>query len=315
MSEKPLVAVVTLNWNGAAFLQECVDSILASDHSNFRVIVVDNGSTDDSLGLLNDLYGSNPGVTVLKNGQNVGYSKGMNVGLKAGFEAIQADYCLVMNNDTRLDSHAISALVEVAEQGDKIAFVTGKVYYHEAPNTFQTVGKMSHPILINGDHIGRGEKDIGQYDFDRELAFCDDIFWLVSRQVYSETGAYDPEFFLQCEDYDWQLRAKKAGFRIIYAHKAKLWHKESMTIGKRSPQKAYYDARNPLIAVMKNCEPDVVTRYLRIRTWKILVPSMIKKTAKGQIAVSLAMARGLLSALAWQHNFKKKNESAPITNS
>lgn len=300
MSDKPMVEVVTLNWNGAAFLQECVDSILASDYENFKVIMVDNGSTDNSLELLQNLYGSNPSVTVINNGKNLGYSKGMNVGLEEGFKVVNADYCLVMNNDTRLDAHAISALVEVAGQDDKIAFVTGKVYYHEAPDTLQTVGKKSHPILINGGHIGRGEKDRGQYDEDRELAFCDDIFWLVSRNVYQQTGGYDPEFFLQAEDFDWQLRARTLGFKIMYAHAAKLWHKESMALGKMSPQKAYYDARNPLVAVMKNCEPDIANAYIRIKTWQIIVPAAIKKAVKGNIRIACAMFRGLLSAWEWR---------------
>jgi GT2 family glycosyltransferase len=295
-----MVEVVTLNWNGAAFLQECVDSILASDYPNFQVIVVDNGSSDDSLELLDRLYGSNPSVTVIKNGKNLGYSQGMNVGLKHGFDVMQAGYCLVMNNDTRLDARAIYALVEVAEQDEKIAFVTGKVYYDEAPDTFQTVGKKPHPVLINGGHIGRGEKDRGQYDEDCELAFCDDIFWLVSRQVYQQTGGYDPEFFLQAEDFDWQLRAKNAGFKIMYAHKARLWHRESMTLGKMSARKAYYDARNPIVAVMKNCEPDIASAYQRVKTWKMLVPSICKKAIKGDIGIACALLRGLISAWIWR---------------
>lgn len=299
MIKRPLVAVVTLNWNGAAFLRECVDSILASDYANFKVIVVDNGSTDNSLKLMQDTYGDNVQVTLLQNHRNLGYSLGMNAGLKHAFGSLRADYCLVMNNDTVLDREAISALVDMALTDEKIAFVTGKAYYFDQPDVFQSVGKKSHSVLVSGGHIGRGEKDLGQYDVDRELHFCDDIFWLVSRMVYEETGGYDPEFFLQCEDFDWQLRAKKAGFKIMYAHKARLWHRESMVLGKRSARKAYYDARNPAIAVMKNCDPQTAKRFLQARLFKVYLPAIAKNTIRARFNVSCAMTWGLLSAGIW----------------
>ena len=306
MTDNPFVAVVTLNYNGSSFLQECIDSILDSDYSNFKVIVVDNGSQDKSLELLERLYGSNDKVIILKNKKNLGYSKGMNVGLDYGFNNLEADFCLVMNNDTFLDKHAINALVEVAQKDEKIGFVTGKVYYAYNPNVFQTVGKKSDPVLINGGHIGRREVDKGQYDRDCELDFCDDIFWLVSKELYQKTGGYDPEFFLEAEDFDWQLRAKKYGFKIMYSHKAKLWHKESMTIGKSSPLKAYYDARNPMIAIMKNCEPNVVKIFCRNRIFNVMLPSIARHVIKGHIALSYSMTKGLLSVLIWKIKHHKR---------
>lgn len=306
MTDYPFVAVVTLNYNGSSFLQECIDSILDSDYSNFKVIVIDNGSQDKSLELLERLYGSNDKVIVLKNNKNLGYSKGMNVGLDYGFNNLEADFCLVMNNDTFLDKHAINALVEVAQKDEKIGFVTGKVYYSVSPSKFQTVGKKSDPVLISGGHIGRRELDKGQYDRDCELDFCDDIFWLVSKELYQKTGGYDPEFFLEAEDFDWQLRAKKYGFKIMYSHKAKLWHKESMTIGKSSPLKAYYDARNPMIAIMKNCEPNVVKIFCRNRIFNVMLPSIARHVIKGHIALSYSMTKGLLSVLIWKIKHHKR---------
>ena len=304
MTENPFVAVVTLNYNGSSFLQECIDSILDSDYSNFKVIVVDNYSKDNSLELLERLYGSNDKVIILKNKKNLGYSKGMNVGLDYGFNNLEADFCLVMNNDTFLDKQAISALVEVAEKDEKIGFVTGKVYYADNPDIFQTIGKSSDPGLLCIINTGKGEVDKGQYDRNCELDFCDDIFWLVSKKLYSTIGGYDLEFFLEAEDFDWQLRAKKAGFKIMFAYKAKLWHKVSMVIGKDSPQKAYYDARNPMIAVMKNCEHDIVKKYLRTRTYKIYLPAIIKTALKGKIQKAIYMFAGLFSAFIWKfkHN-------------
>jgi GT2 family glycosyltransferase len=122
---------------------------------------------------------------------------------------------------------------------------------------------------------------------------------MVSKDVYVKTGGYDPEFFLQCEDFDWQLRAKKLGFKIMYAHKAKIWHKESMTLGKRSARKAYYDTRNPLVAVRKNCEPCIAKAYLRARL-RSFGPALLKNMTQGRFCVAWAMLSGLCSGLTWK---------------
>ncbi len=298
----PSVLVLILSYNGKNLLADSVPSYLNCEYSNFSVAVIDNGSTDGTAEYLQNEF---PNVILIRTEKNLGYSGGMNLGLSYAFEQNDYDFALISNNDVVVDKQIISALVETATAQEGVAFTTGKVYYSDSPLTFQTVGKKSDPVLISGGHIGRRELDKGQYDRDCELDFCDDIFWLVSKEVYLKTGGYDPEFFLESEDFDWQLRAKKAGFKIMFAHKAKLWHKESMTLGKDSPQKAYYDARNPMIAVMKNCEPDIVKKYLRTRIYKIYLPAILKTALKGKIQKALYMFSGICSAMLW----KIKNKS------
>lgn len=297
MAAEPSVLVLILSYNGKALLEDSVGSYQACDYPNFRVAVIDNGSGDGTYSYLRQRF---PQVLVIRTERNLGYSGGMNLGLAYAFDEHDFDYVLISNNDVKADPRIISALVNTAKAGGGVAFVTGKVYYSEQPDTFQTVGKHYHPILINGGHIGRGEKDQGQYDADRELAFCDDIFWLVSKKVYEATGGYDPEFILQAEDFDWQLRAKNAGFKIMFSHRAKLWHKESMTIGKQSSQKAYYDARNPMVAVMKNCPPETSSAYLREKIWKMILPAVFNKAVKGKFDIACAMLGGVWSALKWK---------------
>jgi len=295
----PSVLVLILNYNGKDLLADSVPSYLNCEYANFSVAVIDNGSTDGTAEYLQNEF---PNVILIRTEKNLGYSGGMNLGLSYAFEQNDYDFVLISNNDVVVDKQIISALVETATAHEGVAFTTGKVYYSDSPLTFQTLGKSSDPILIRGGHIGRGEVDKGQYDRDCELDFCDDIFWLVSKEVYLKTGGYDPEFFLEAEDFDWQLRAKKVGFKIMFAHKAKLWHKESMTLGKDSPRKAYYDARNPMIAVMKNCEPDIVKKYLRTRIYKIYLPAIIKTALKGKIQKAIYMFAGVCSALIWKAN-------------
>jgi GT2 family glycosyltransferase len=292
---KPSVIVLILSYNGKHLLDDSISTYLANDYPNFEVIIVDNGSTDGSKEWVESNY---PSVKVLRTEVNLKYSGGLNFGMKYAFGEQLADYVLITNNDVKVDSRAVSSLVEVAITNPIIGFVIGKVYFYDYPDTFQTVGKGIDPVGWNTGHIGYMEKDTGQYENIEERAFCDDIYWLVNREVYIKTGGYDTEFAFQGEDFDCQVRAKQSGFRIMYTPKAKLWHKESMTIGKTSPFKAYYDARNPLIIHMKYRTAEQFRKMFHIR---------LKTNAKTSVKMLLKLRwlnvyktwQGMGSAIFW----------------
>jgi hypothetical protein len=295
------VIVITLNWNGEAWLRPCVESVLRSSYPDFELVVIDNDSTDSSAVRIRQEF---PRVKVIQNGANLGYSRGFNVGLEYGFGERNADYCLVMNNDTVIDEDAIAALVECAEADRRAGFVTGKVYYFDQPDTLQTVGKCEDPVRWNGEHIGAREIDVGQHDEVAERVFADDIFTLVRREMYEQTGGYNPVFFLQCEEYDWQARAKTLGWKIVYTPKARLWHKVGMTLGKASPKKAYYDARNPMIVLMLHRSPEFFRRFFRDHVRRS-VRTLVRQGAKLHWATSWNIAQGLASGITWGFRNKK----------
>lgn len=302
-----LVYVLTLNWNGKQITMDCIESVLKSDYPNFRVVVIDNGSTDGSVEALRDKFNNH--LTIIENGANLGYARGFNVGLKYGFEENEADYCLVMNNDTIIDSKAISEMAKVAETEKKIGFVTGKVFYYDKPNVLQTVGKKEDPIRWNGEHIGHKEEDKGQYDRVCERFFADDIFTLVSKKLYGETGGYNPMFFLQSEEYDWQARAKNLGYKIMYTPYAKLLHKESWTLGKQSAKKAYYDARNPMLVILLHKSPDFFRKYFWVHCRSIIFISL-RMIKVGKFFIAFRNVQGFLSGVCWgvrNHKFTYKH--------
>jgi GT2 family glycosyltransferase len=303
----PRVAVLILSYNGKELLEESVSSYLANDYSNFCVVVVDNGSVDGTAGYVKQTF---PNADLLRIEDNRGYSGGFNVGLEYAFRELGVDYALVTNNDVKADSAVVRRLVEVAQTDEAIGFVTGKVYYYDHPDVFQTVGKGEDPVRWNGGSIGRGKKDEGQFEEIVERPFADDVFTLVSKPLYDAVGGYDPEFFLQCEEYDWQARAKLEGFRIMYTPHAKIWHKESMTIGKTSPLKAYYDARNPMIVIMKHKSPEFFKRYMRIHFWRSIFKGSLRIVWRNfEVRRAFSMWRGFFSALRWGFKHKKLGKS------
>jgi len=287
----PLVYVLMLNWNGKHLMDECVSSILAMGYPNYEVVVSDNGSTDGSVAYVREHF---PQVHVIENGSNLGCSGGFNAGLAYAAER-GADYFLIMNNDTRIDPGALSALVATARSRPRAGFVSGKVYWHDRSRVLQTVGKTSDPVRWTGrDDLGVDEEDRGQYDEVSERAFLDVVYVLVSRELYDEIGGFDPQLFINWEGIDWQLRAKVRGWRLYYTPHARLWHYGSHSIGGTgSPFSEYFYVRNHLVMTAKHGS---VGHFARLwvslgwqRSWSLL---------KGIVGVLIGRQPRLRSRLA-----------------
>ena len=305
MNKAPKVYVVTLNYNGLDWLKDCLDSISNLNYTNFNVLLVDNGSADNSIKFVKENYDD---IEILENKSNLGYSEGFNRGINYAIKN-DAEYILIMNNDTVIDKDALTQLVKTATTDSKIGFVSGKVYYHSKPNTFQTVGRLSDPHTIVGPHVGSYEEDIGQYDKIKDYDFIDDVFMLVSTDTIKETGAYDKDFFLQYEETDWCIRVRKAGYRIVYVPEAKIWHKGTLTSGGTySPINTFYNARNRTIFMKKNSTQSQWFSYIIKLFFNVVPKRVINLVIKGQTHLIFSYISGIISSLIWIINFKPKNE-------
>ncbi|MFW6272220.1 MAG: glycosyltransferase family 2 protein [bacterium] len=300
---QPRVIVLILSYNGKLLLKEAINSYLDNDYENFEVVVVDNGSSDGSKEYIEKHW---PEVTVLRTEKNLGYSGGFNFGLDYAFNDKNADYVLITNNDVKADSKVISELIKTAGKDNKIGFVTGKVYYYNNPDILQTTGfKLTNEKYWLFGHRGSKEKDTGQYNQTEELEFADDIFMLVKKEVFKETKGYDTEFEFQAEQFDWQIRAKNFGFKIFYSPHAKIWHKESMTIGKSSPFKTFYNVRNSYIVRMKHKEKGFIKIFSKWYFKTQFLKPLIKNLLKLKFNTSIMILKGYLSAIRWGVKNKK----------
>lgn len=244
MSDAPFVYVLSLNWNGELYLQDFCETILAMDYPNFRVALVDNASSDGSIKFLQEHF---PDIEIIRNTTNLGYAAGYNVGIMHALDA-GAEYFFILNNDTVIPRDTLTNLIHVALSDARIGFVTGKVYFSQNPRQLQTVGKKDsfwRPTIIN---VGQNQIDDGQFESQHDYDYLDDVFWLVRRDVITNLGGYDPEFFLYWEETDWCARAKGSGFRLVYTPTAHIFHKGSQsTGGGDNPRKGYYIRRNALL--------------------------------------------------------------------
>lgn len=247
MSDK--VLIITINYQQKKFTLDCIESLLKSDYPNFQILLIDNIPDQSYADDLKQLLPSDKRIIYKALFPNRGYVGGVNYGLSLGTE-LQADYFLIMNNDTLIDDLAIKNLVECCKIHNNLAIVTGKVLDYNNPQIIQQLGSnFSNSNFLLYKPIGINEADSGQYDIEQSRDMIDDVFWLFPVELYTKLGGYSEYFWFNSEQADFALRAKKIGYNLIYTPKAKIWHKGSPSIGGRNynPVHVYWSVQSSLI--------------------------------------------------------------------
>jgi hypothetical protein len=238
------VMIIVLNWNGLADTLACLASLARLDYRVHEVVVVDNGSTDDSVSAIRASY---PQVTLIETGENLGYVGGNNVGLEHA-RAMGADFALLLNNDTEVAPDFLGLLVEAAEADSAIGIVGPTIYYFDRPNVVWSAGGAIDWGRGRTRMIGLDEVDHGQFGHAvRPVDFVTGCALLIKMSVVDQVGMLDPRFFAYYEEAEWCVRVARAGFRILHVPQAKIWHKISPDAREASPQVHYYMIRNRLL--------------------------------------------------------------------
>jgi GT2 family glycosyltransferase len=247
MHATPDVTVVVLNWNGVNDTLACLDSLAALTYQRFKVIVVDNGSTDDSLALLRPYQAPYP-MALLETGANLGFAEGNNVGIRAALEA-GADAVLLLNNDTVVGPNLLSELVAAATTHPEGGVFSAKIFYHAEPNKLWYAGAKWLADKQHFQHVGIGEVDDKRlYENVVETDYASGCALFIRADVIKKMGLMDAQFFLTYEETDWCYRARAAGFKSFFVPEAKLWHKVSASFGGvESPLQLYFYSRNILL--------------------------------------------------------------------
>ena len=221
LKEHPQVSCVVLNWNGWADTIECLDALGECSYPNLTVIVVDNGSTDDSVARIESVY---PDIPLLKSERNLGFSGGNNVGIRYALD-IGADYIWLLNNDARPAPDALSALAAKALSDGGIGAVASICYYADAPSTVQAWGGSRVNLWI-----GYGRLCTEPHE-DNWFHSLNGTSMLIPRAAIEDVGLLDEGFFLYWEDTEFCLRLRKNGWRIAAAPGSRVLHKVSASTG------------------------------------------------------------------------------------
>jgi len=240
------IAVIILNWNGLEDTLQCLESLKAIKYPNYEIILVDNGSTDDSVACLSSRY---PNVTIIENEENLGFAEGNNVGIRHAL-ASNVLYLLLLNNDTIVEPHFLTELIEVAENDPKIGIVGPKIVYDSDPEKIWSVGGRANLFLglfLNkgNHHSARTCTGIKTVDYVSGCAL------LIKAEVIEKVGLLDEDFFLYLEDADWNFRAHLHSYRSVVNCDATVLHKSGASRRTAPDSVYYYFARNSLLFLKK----------------------------------------------------------------
>ena len=225
------VLVIILTWNARAETESCVESVLQLDHDSFDTLVIDNDSQDGTTEALQQRFGDR--ILLQGNSSNLLFAGGMNVGLAY---ALSHDYdsVLMLNNDVLVDPGMLRELLAVLRSANDIAAVGPKIFYVEPADTLWFAGAEMNLWKGWPRHRGLRQKDTGAFDRTEAVDYLTGAAILFRREALEQVGQLDVAYGMYAEDADWCFRARQAGFRVVYAPKARMWHHVSAAAGAAS---------------------------------------------------------------------------------
>lgn len=242
------VSIITVNFNQPEATEALLDSIrINNTYPHTEIMVIDNGSSIDPVPGWQVRY---PGVIFIRSEENKGFAGGNNIGINAA----KGDFLFLVNNDTEFTKGLIPILLQTMRQHPEAGIVSPKIRYYQQPEILQYAGftEMNYYTARNSC-IGQFEKDNGQYDdHTGETAFAHGAAMFVRTAALAKTGLMKANYFLYYEEMDWCDSFKRNGYTIRVNMQALIYHKESLSVGRKSQLKEYFMNRNRILFIRRN---------------------------------------------------------------
>jgi len=240
----PLVSIVVLNWNNYEDTAECLESLKKLSYPNYDVIVVDNGSTDNSGEYIEEEFTD---IDVVFTGENLGFAGGNNIAIQKAL-AHGSQYIWLMNNDILIsEENCLDDLVTTMETNNGIGIISSLIlHYPKTEEVWFVEGKIDHK---------RGETKhdnwyCGPHDIDKGIIDNDYIplcSALIRSEVFNEVGLLPERYFLYFEDVDYAMRVQQEEYRLATDTTTTIYHKVGGTSAESNPVRLYYLFRNRLL--------------------------------------------------------------------
>ena len=246
------VAVIIVNWKKYDITSSCIESILNSTNSNFKIILVDNES--DNKKVKNFKYKNE--IEIIQNKKNEGFSKANNIGIDYALKN-NFDYTILINNDTIVEKNLIEVLLKTA-QAKNFSVVQPLILKYNGKEIWNAGGKINYFFgnFITIKHVGNSLNS--SHELTEWLTGCCCLF---KTKIFKEIGKLDERFFAYYEDVDFSLRLKKYGYKIGFTSKTQIYHHESFSSisnnskgGKLSPYVHYLNIRNHILILKKHSD-------------------------------------------------------------
>jgi hypothetical protein len=294
--------VLVLSWNGAELTLDTLRSLAACrvpEGWRLHTLVVDNASSDGSPARVREAF---PDVELLALAENRRFAGGNNAGITRALAA-GADAVMLLNNDVVADPKLIEKLLAALAEQPAAGAVAPLIYFAPPSDRIWYGGGRCQPWLAHSSHRGIRERDHGQYRSIEDTGYLTGCCLLATAEAWKTVGLLDERYFIYAEDADWCLRARAAGYRLLFVPTARLWHRVSASSGGATPGgsmnawKVYQRLRANVTLWARN------TRGVARLTW---LPALLAQQlayalvllARGHAAAALAVPRALLDAAA-----------------
>ncbi len=296
-------SVVVVNWNRSRLLERCLASLAAQRvTAEFEVILVDNGSDDDSVEMALTQYSHSAAFSliVIRNDENRGFCGANNQGI----DRARGMYVALLNNDAEAEPDWLASLLGAFDGRPELGLAASKILVHEDPNIIDKVG---HVIYLDGQNWGRGhgESDIGQYEEVEETLWPDGCAAMYRRAMLERIGGFDEDLFAYGDDAELGLRARIAGWGCLYIPTAVVRHHRGSTLGKLSMRRVELIERNRVLLALKHFPWSLLWlngAYFSARLAAGIIAALTKRGESGQFpgwTGKVNLARAICSA-NWQ---------------
>ena len=301
----PLVSIVILNWNGQKYLEQFLPSVMGSTYSNFRVVVADNASTDDSIPFLRSYY---PQIRVIELQKNFGFAKGYNEALKD----VDGEYYVLLNSDVEVQPSWIEPIVTLMENDKTIGACQPKLLQYHNRGFFEYSGACGGWLDRLGYPFARGrifdvcEADNGQYDNAAPIFWASGAAMFVRSRLFHDAGGLDDYFFAHQEEIDFCWRLQRSGFTVYSCPQSVVYHVGGGTLPKGNSRKVFLNFRNNLVMMAKNMPAGEAA-------WKILyrfvldTVSAFKSLLAGEGGYFVAVFRAHWAFIKWLFSSRSRH--------
>ena len=269
------VVTILVNWNGWKDTIRCLESLKKSDYPNNTVVIVDNGSSDDSRGQLTAWINDGNELTVLISAeQNGGFARGCNIGIKYAFSNMAVDYIWLLNNDTEVTVEALTRLVDKISSDNQYGVCGSSLLFLDRPKLIQTLGGKYCPWTGISGNLFRNRpfalETIDERAVEEQIDYVVGASMLIRKKVLDEIGLLAEDYFIYFEELDFIARMH-GNYRLGYAKCSVVFHKEGASIKSRAKTdfENYYFSRNRAI---------YTARYHKIAMYSITVRAIITVT-------------------------------------
>jgi GT2 family glycosyltransferase len=285
----PLVSIITIHFNQLKITCEFLRSLKKLSYPNFEIIVIDNASAEDSTHQITSEF---PSVRFYRTTKNLGFSGGNNLGMKLAL----GDYFFIVNNDTEIvDANLIEKLIEPMQNDPSIGMTSPKIRYFDHPEVIQFAGyNKINSFTGRNSQVGDHKIDRGQYNISGFTNYANGAAMMVKREVAHNVGVFTDHFFLMYEELDWSAQTIKYGYKIYYQAEVYLLHKESMSVGKTSPLKVYYNNRNRVMFMRRNTNSFELACFLMYLVFLTIPKNIVTFFVKGQFEHLKAFCKAMI---------------------